>query len=291
MHLWAWRDCSPNCVKTKATKRTCINVAPEDYDLLMKDGSSTYKCSSCTKRKGDKDNALSAAPSHLDAVSAKFLRDGSNEGDLRELIIILLNKIHGLSADVKSLKVDKESLRVQLAQNNALLRKSLPYVPGAASGSSSKTFSSVVQLPNARQPEAEATTSVLRQNPENASGSRPEKAHLLSRRRPTVDDEGYTLVRRKGRVKALEGSRPESRLSVVPRPPRKRALFVSRLSPTTTTSDVFEVIEETLQGKYLASPLLLFLFLLLNLIVLLVLFVLYAPTHNEAGRCSSEWSA
>ncbi|KAG0418835.1 hypothetical protein HPB47_004561 [Ixodes persulcatus] len=159
----------------------CINVAPEYHDLLMKDGSSTYRCSSCTKQMGDKDNAQSATPSHLDP----------------------------------SLKVDNESLRVQLAQNNALLRKSLPYVPEAASGSSSKTFSSVVQLPNARQPEAEATTSV----------------HLLPRRRPTVDDEGYRPIRLKERVKALEGSRPESRLSVVPRPPRKACSFRLKTVP------------------------------------------------------------
>ncbi|KAG0410404.1 hypothetical protein HPB47_012475 [Ixodes persulcatus] len=226
----------------------CINVAAEDYDLLMKNGTSSYKCSSCTRRKGV-DNVPSTDDSSLfDSTNAELPAVGSGEGDFRELLKILLNKIDGLSADVKCLRVDNESLRVQLAQNNALLRKSLPHVPEAVRGLAPKSFSSAVQLPNVRLQDAEPP-STQQQNLASVSGSRTEEGPSQPDRRQTVDEDGYTIVRRKQKTKVVEGTRAESRLGVVPRPPRKRALFVSRLSPSTTASNVCEVLEDVLQGK------------------------------------------
>ncbi|KAG0443978.1 hypothetical protein HPB47_014319, partial [Ixodes persulcatus] len=135
-----------------------------------------------------------------------------------------------------------------LAQNNALLRKSLPHVPEAVRGPAPKSFSSAVQLPNVRLRDAEPP-STQQQYLASVSGSRPEEGPSQPDRRQTVDEDGYTIVRRKQKTKVAEGTRAESRLGVVPRPPRKRALFVSRLSPSTTASNVCEVLEDVLQGK------------------------------------------
>lgn len=68
-------------------------------------------------------------------------------------------------------------------------------------------------------------------------------------RRQTVDEDGFTIVRRKQKTKVVEGTRVESRLGVVPRTPWKRSFFVLRLPPSTTASNVCEVLEDVVQGK------------------------------------------
>lgn len=62
------------------------------------------------------------------------------------------------------------------------------------------------------------------------------------------DADGFTLVRRKKRVKPSSGSCESSKLSSAPRAPRLKALFVSRLNPDTTCSDVGEVLTAVLEG-------------------------------------------
>ena len=65
--------------------------------------------------------------------------------------------------------------------------------------------------------------------------------------RSTTDDDGYTLVQKKRRVKPATGTNSTSKLTAVPRPPRSRALFVSRLDPTTTVDDIAAILSSVVK--------------------------------------------
>ncbi|KAG0434318.1 hypothetical protein HPB47_019192 [Ixodes persulcatus] len=58
----------------------------------------------------------------------------------------------------------------------------------------------------------------------------------------------YQVVPRR-RVKASVGSVKESKLRVVAKPPRKKALFVSRLQPETTREEVSEIVGSVLYSR------------------------------------------
>lgn len=64
-----------------------------------------------------------------------------------------------------------------------------------------------------------------------------------------MDAEGFKTVTRKKRPRPAEGKNAGSKLSSVPRQPRRRGLFVSRLDPQTTEADITESLASVLRGK------------------------------------------
>ncbi|KAG0442719.1 hypothetical protein HPB47_015632 [Ixodes persulcatus] len=66
----------------------------------------------------------------------------------------------------------------------------------------------------------------------------------------SVTDDGFQLVtRKKRRPLAKVGACANASLSSIPRPPVKRALFVTRLSPDTTCEDVNNYLSSVLQTR------------------------------------------
>ncbi|KAM7292690.1 hypothetical protein ISCGN_025828 [Ixodes scapularis] len=63
---------------------------------------------------------------------------------------------------------------------------------------------------------------------------------------PVVDEDRFQQVMPRRRVKASVGSAKASKLRVVAKPPRKRALFVSRLHPETTSDELSEIVSSAL---------------------------------------------
>ncbi|KAG0442747.1 hypothetical protein HPB47_015626 [Ixodes persulcatus] len=64
-----------------------------------------------------------------------------------------------------------------------------------------------------------------------------------------VDADGFLQVVPRRRVKASVGSAKESKLHVVAKPPRKKALFVSRLHPETTCEEVSKIVGSVLDSQ------------------------------------------
>lgn len=63
---------------------------------------------------------------------------------------------------------------------------------------------------------------------------------------PALDEDGFQQAMPRRRVKASVGSAKASKLRVVAKPPRKRALFVSRLHPETTSDELSEIVSSAL---------------------------------------------
>ncbi|KAG0443503.1 hypothetical protein HPB47_014840, partial [Ixodes persulcatus] len=254
--------CSGPCKRRFHCK--CINVVEEDYELLMVDGRSSYKCPSCAKRLDETGNKVSddsvAISPHEQEPSADAVMDGT-DAHLLELVVLLCKKIDDLTNVVKTLKVDNESMRLQLSRNSELLRKlCLSGELTPAPSVSSKNFVTALKKP---VPSATALkTPVPSSSCHDGSGDgncasvRPSTAAVAdgaansehSRTGP-VDDEGFITVTRRKRPQPTEGKNTTCKLASVPRPPRLRALFVSRLNPSTTVSDISGVVAATLKGK------------------------------------------
>ncbi|KAG0440343.1 hypothetical protein HPB47_016319, partial [Ixodes persulcatus] len=71
----------------------CINVAAEDYDLLMKNGTSSYKCSSCTRRKG-----VDNVPSTDDSPCVALLRSRFRQRSSCRTFVYGMRNLHQRSS-------------------------------------------------------------------------------------------------------------------------------------------------------------------------------------------------
>nr|XP_054924500.1 uncharacterized protein LOC129383761 [Dermacentor andersoni] len=105
--------------------RKCLGIFDEEYELYMSTGSSTYKCSQCTRRNGFDNIGLP-----MPAVSTPLDQDVTTCdgacGQLRVVVQALCDKIASLTSVVLDLKNDNDSLRLHLARNTELLRKCTP---------------------------------------------------------------------------------------------------------------------------------------------------------------------
>lgn len=223
----------------------------------MESGKSTFKCSDCTRRSCRSPSNTSATSSEtvlasgpLDKPASELDEDFVPSGLLR-LIGSLSNKLDVLMAEVKCLRADNSSLRSQITQlrNNVMERTPLPSVPptsyatvAAQSTVASILASTSASLPSSRNrpsnPAARLTPASV--NPELRSGN---AAH------GSADVDGFTTVGPRRRTKPSLGTARPNKVTAVPRPERRLALFVSRLHPDTTVADVDALVKPFLNGK------------------------------------------
>ncbi|KAM7290612.1 hypothetical protein ISCGN_027228 [Ixodes scapularis] len=152
------------------------------------------------------------------------------------------------------LKADNEALRLRLSENTELLRKaSTPLeVQGLPAGQSSN-FAAALKNPSKSTTNTD-DDGIGRQS--TKPFRLPQRSNLATATQPEpkrndVDAEGFQTFTRKKRVKPTEGRNTVSKLSCVPRQPRRRALFISRLNPHTTESDITESLAGVLKGKWM----------------------------------------
>lgn len=243
----------------------------DDYDFFMQSGISTYKCKSCTRRNGsDEVGAITKQrpPDDCDVASVSTVVGNCSAcGCVKDLLEALHDKVDSLVKEVVSVKAENASLLLHLSRNTEMLRRfiapnveprpttTLPAQPGTESASYAAVLGRNSPCPSVASPTS------------GTSGSNFTTAHLRSTSTSAVavgssvlpsavtvpkastDADGFSLIQRKKRVKPSSGSCAGSKLSSAPRAPRLKALFVSRLNPDTTCSDVGEVLTEVLDGK------------------------------------------
>ncbi|KAG0420209.1 hypothetical protein HPB47_003609, partial [Ixodes persulcatus] len=183
----------------------------------MASGKSTYKCNDCTRRHrsagDDKPNhgeeTTDASGSDTDCESVRDTVNGPTRAYESESALQRMNaKLDVLTAEVKCLRADNHYLRSEVAE----LRKQL--------------------------------TDVNRGSYRSRDVAKPSGGDLRQGGDPSAAlDEGFTLVGPRRRNKPSVVKAKSSKVTVVPRPPAQKALFVSRLDPVTTAEDVASLVE------------------------------------------------
>ncbi|KAH9371781.1 hypothetical protein HPB48_013295 [Haemaphysalis longicornis] len=157
-------------------------------------------------------------------------------GEFASMIQQLCLKIDSLTAEVGELRADNASLRQQTERTTELLRK--------LQVNSAADFASL-QLHLSRN--SELLRTAASQFPgANRTASKHEAPPPESAEAPE-DDDGFRLQRRR-RARPNVGRSSKSTLAAVVRPPRQRALFVTRLAPGTTTVDLTSSLKDLLNG-------------------------------------------
>lgn len=219
----------------------------------MATGVSTFKCHSCTRRNGTDGKQLSGeqlAGEQSPSTGINSRADPCETTELRELVTTLLTKIEELSSAVRQLKNDNEGLRFHLARNSELLRRHLVR-PDAVSTELfpcvDASQGAVCDAPVPSNPAGTAhfSTGQCSSSTHGAGAMNTRLSFSRVLQKPT-DMNGFTggPTRRLG--KASEGKAESSKLVSVPRVPRERALFVSRLHPSTTVADITDALRTSL---------------------------------------------
>ncbi|CAN7981100.1 unnamed protein product, partial [Ixodes pacificus] len=243
----------------------CIKVIGDEYEYFMKTGSSTYKCKSCTKRNGSDEVSVIGGnrPSECDdAATASASSSCSACGCVNNLLQALHDKFDSLIKEVASVRADNVSLHLHLARNTELLRRF------TAQAVLPPPTTTPLQVPS---PEPASFASALGRDSRTDGGKvTPGSGRTTIHRSPSKtavtlvssalsvqvtgevapkDADGFTLLLRKKHVKPSSGTCASSKVSSVPRPPRLKARFVSRLSPDTSCDDVGAALTAFLEGK------------------------------------------
>ncbi|KAM7282307.1 putative nuclease HARBI1 isoform X1 [Ixodes scapularis] len=191
----------------------CINVVEEDYEYLMADGMSSYKCPSCAKpldKSGNKVSDDSAAILLEETELSPANVIPGTDTSLPELVVLLCKKIDDLTKAVKTLMTDNESLRIHLSRNCELLHKlCMPEEQPVAPAVPQKHYAAVLKklVPfvshhvnsAANDDRSRATErSPFMEDDDVAANSQHTRASL-------VDDERFTTVTRKKRPLPTEG--------------------------------------------------------------------------------------
>ncbi|KAM7308621.1 uncharacterized protein ISCGN_012255 [Ixodes scapularis] len=219
--------CSAGCNRRFHCK--CLNVTHEEYNFYMKSGTSAFKCSGCTRRSSASPRNDAAAgiggvvpaPVAFVEPSNVTLDDGSVPPALLRLIESLSSKLDIVTAELKCLRADNNSLRSEVLHLRKSVHERMP-LPS----SSSTMYASVAALPPA------APTSVLRPRAAesllntvpgtNLGGagleSSPSRGARAAGEKDAVGD-GYTTVGPRRRTKPSAGTAKPSKTlynSIVP---------------------------------------------------------------------------
>ncbi|CAN7976648.1 unnamed protein product [Ixodes persulcatus] len=245
----------------------CVNVGPGEYEVIMQSGKSAYKCNNCTRRHrtsskdGNDSDTFSEDPEEVVSATKTSI---TGEGSLQRVVERCMNtiaiKMEVLTAEVKCLREENKDLRSEVFDlKRKLLERLTTPVPPRAQYSTVTAESNAVVLPrqssssfaaapkrvlpaaNAHQINSDGRDSA------QAAGQRESQGqgeHLGTTEVP----DGFTIVNRRRRTKPTVGTGKASKVGVVFRP-RKAALFVSRLAPDTTASDVLLLVEPLLKGN------------------------------------------
>ncbi|CAN8012169.1 unnamed protein product [Ixodes pacificus] len=263
--------CSGPCNRRYHFK--CIGVGQAEYEVLMQSGLNAYKCTECTRRRRtssndnpdtDDDRHDRANVSRLSAPSESAANESApwETADLVRLLHNMSTQLEVLTAEVKSLKSENNFLRSEIGLLNKTVLERLPLAarPHASFAAAVRSSESSAGRPplNAaavqRPPLGEGAT--LEPNDSLADGDVPTVAFQVpglrrdARSAATVPDEdGFIPVMRKRRSPTSTGTAKSEKVQAVPRQPPMKALFVSRLHPNTSVSDIEDLITPFLERK------------------------------------------
>lgn len=188
------------------------------------------------------------------------------EGSIQRVVERCMNtitiKMEVLTTEVMCLREENKDLHSEVFDlKRKLLERLTTPVPPRAQYSSITTESNAAVLPRQSSsssaapprgvlPAVDAQVRQINSNGQDSSqaaGLReiPRQGEHLS---ATEVPDGFTIVNRRRRTKPMVGTGKASKVGVISRP-RKAALFVSRLAPDTTASDVLLLVEPLLKGN------------------------------------------
>ncbi|CAN8010932.1 unnamed protein product [Ixodes pacificus] len=247
----------------------CVNVGPGEYEVLMQSGKSAYKCNNCTRRHrtsskdGYDSDTFSEDPEEVVSATKTGI---TGEGSIHRVVECCMNtiaiKMEVLTAVVKCIREENKDLRSEVFDlKRKLLERHTTPVPPRVQYSSVTAESNTAVLPRQSSsssaaaprgilPAVDAQVRQINSNGRDSSqaaGQRESQGqgeHLSTTEVP----DGFTIVKRRRRTKPVVGTGKASKVGVISRP-RKAALFVSRLAPATTASDVILLVEPLLKGN------------------------------------------
>lgn len=237
----------------------------------MQSGKSAYKCAKCTRRhrtsSNDKhdteDDEVEHGPQFR--ASSESGASGSAPWEPSNFARLLLNmsaKLDVLTVEVKCLKAENTFLRSEIGVLNKRVLERLPLAahpqasfaaavlsPGPTAGwpplSSGAVHRTTLDVSAAPGPINSSTRGVVPAVSAKGHGSRHDDRQAAA----ATDDDGFIPVIRKRRSPTSTGTAKSEKVRAVPRQPLIKALFVSRLDPNTSVSDIEDLITPSLEGK------------------------------------------
>lgn len=178
----------------------------------------------------------------------------------------LLSKVDRLEAEVASLKVENATVKLELERNHALVLKRLDFVninvakvidtlrltrptgPSYANVTRNGAKKAVEEVPvvlptNTKKPKVANEAQAASGEPASAAPLSLDNASLGSVAR-TASEEGWNPVRNRRKPEVRSGASKSTALTTVPRGPARKALFVTRLHPDTSTEDVVKFVSD-----------------------------------------------
>lgn len=248
--------CSGPCQGSYHCK--CVNVGPVEYEILMKKGSSAYKCSDCTRR-GAEDGRPIAPHRGGDSTDSNEATGKASESDqfskednlqtTDDLIRQLLRKVDVLTSEVCYLKIECQALRQQVGVSFVRSNAS----DGASCASETVPAYAAVVKENQHTGASAKVTASERQHrrdvDRNNWTSQRDSATVRNAKASAEDDDGFTKVVRRRKPMMKTGVAKDSAITAVPGHPRTKSLFVSRLAPNTSETDVVAIVASVLDDK------------------------------------------
>lgn len=232
----------------------------------MKSGTSTFKCTGCTRRhsKSPKDQVDQPDKPNDNLTDASTGEPAAAQDDLYvpagllRVIDSMTRKMDILTAEFKCLRAENQHLRseVQQLRKNVVDRLPIPSSPPqlyattatptsrVASAASKASFAPPALAHPNNWPSLPRSNLTPLEEPvllPPPSGSRGGAASLTN--------DGFTEVKLRRRAKPSTGTAKSDTVQAVARPQRRMALFVSRLRPDTSVADVQALVEPFLDGK------------------------------------------
>ncbi|KAG0435396.1 hypothetical protein HPB47_018513 [Ixodes persulcatus] len=218
----------------------------------MRDGISIYKCGDCNKR--------TSPDASLVVIQGASSADGmGSSGPVVELVTLLntlVAKVDNLTAEVKSLKAENASMKNELSKTNALLSKRSDAVnrkPAQRGPNYSEVAQRHVEVPRRGAPPAQRfgpSTHRYTAPPADVQPTGLPNGSDSTSRLPS-SEAGWTRVGRLGNRDALVGANKSTKIATVARGPVKKALFVSRLHPDTSSDDITNLLSGVVTDKEL----------------------------------------
>lgn len=269
--------CSAGCSRKFHCK--CLNVGLVEYNTYMETGTSTFKCSGCTRRCSLSPKAARASTSVnnenlnvMDGESASAQESLPFPASFMRVLETLSGKLDILTAEFQCLRAENRSLRSEVLQLRKNVLDRIPLIP-----SSRPLYATVTGLPPATPtpvPNSPPRSAWLPQNVQHQPSStlrqekhpgqttsHPDEVSAVERDFPTRNfglnglqsantvDDGFVPVKSRRRVKPSSGTAKPDKVNAAPPPVRHMALFVSRLDPETSVNDIEALIEPFLEGR------------------------------------------
>lgn len=266
--------CSGECDFVFHTK--CLNIRQEDYDVLFRDGVSIYKCTDCTRRPRGEESLVNADVLSPGSTTPTVMGSDEHPANSAATLTELLLKVDRLEATVTSLKLENAAMRLELKNNNSLVMKRLDFVntnlakaldalltiqptgPGYASVAKNTTKQTSDETPPVRPNAANKA-------PANNETQRPSRQSTSASTAPSTNsdnvspssgkrnqpEDGWNEVRRRRKAEIRGGASKSTTLRTVPRGPARKALFVTRMNPDTTTEDIEQFVADVVKDDTL----------------------------------------